>query len=130
MAKKIAKAPDEPTLLGLVYTRDEITVPPFSREGAREAAFLIRQLRQGVSFSEPHWKPMLSIGRGCGELRLRDGKSRQSFRIIYYRDKLTSSSSLSFPRRQTRRPRRFSTLARDDFASISKPERLRRRIDR
>lgn len=105
MAKKVARTHDEPNLLGLVYTRDEITIPPFSREGAQEAAFLLRQLREGVSFGEPHWKPMLSIGRGCGELRFRDGKSRQSFRIIYYRDKANVVVLAIFPKKTDKTPK-------------------------
>ncbi|MDO8501605.1 MAG: type II toxin-antitoxin system RelE/ParE family toxin [Gemmatimonadaceae bacterium] len=68
----------------LVWLRSEIKTPPFSSKARVEAGVLIRRLQQGGNVSLPHSRPMPSIGRGCHELRIRDGDA--SWRIIYRLD--------------------------------------------
>jgi phage-related protein len=65
-----------------VWLRGEIKTPPFSPEGRIEAGMLLRRLQQGESLGLPHSRPMPIIGRGCHELRIRDGD--QNWRVIYH----------------------------------------------
>jgi len=70
-------APDKP----LVWLEREVKTPPFSREARIEAGVLLRQLQRGEALGMPHSRPMPSIGSGCHELRIRDG--RKQWRLIY-----------------------------------------------
>jgi phage-related protein len=73
---------DEPGDKPLVWLRGEVKTPPFSTEARIEAGLLLRRLQRGESLSMPHSRPMPDIGRGCHELRIRDGNQR--WRLIYH----------------------------------------------
>jgi phage-related protein len=47
-----------------------------------EAGLLLRRLQRGEFLAMPHSRPMPDIGRGCHELRIRDGN--QQWRLIYH----------------------------------------------
>jgi phage-related protein len=57
----------------LVWLEGEIKTPPFSKEGRVEAGTLLLRLQRGESLGMPHSRPMPGIGKGCHELRVRDG---------------------------------------------------------
>ena len=65
----------------LVWLRNEIKTPPFSKNARLEAGFLLRKLQLGEILSMPHSRPMPSIGPNCHELRIRD--KNLIWRIIY-----------------------------------------------
>jgi phage-related protein len=65
----------------LVWLEGEIKTPPFTREGRVEAGTLLLRLQRGESLGMPHSRPMPSIGKGCHELRVRDGG--HNWRIFY-----------------------------------------------
>lgn len=63
----------------------DIQSPPFSVEARIKVGQLLRRLENGERLQEPDWKPMTkSIGPGCGELRVRDGKIW--WRVVHYVD--------------------------------------------
>src|SRR3989441_4274123 len=66
----------------LAWLHGEIKTPPFSTEARIEAGILLRRLQRGESLGLPHSRPMPSIGPGCHELRIVDGKV--SWRIVYH----------------------------------------------
>jgi len=66
----------------LVWLSGEIKTPPFGPEARFEAGFLLRRLQRGESFGLPHSRPMPTIGSGCHELRVVDGKV--TWRIVYH----------------------------------------------
>jgi phage-related protein len=68
----------------LVWLHGEVKTPPFSPAARVEAGILLRQLQRGQTLSLPHSRPMPVIGRGCHELRLRDGNF--TWRIVYRTD--------------------------------------------
>jgi phage-related protein len=70
-----------PTDKPLVWLHGEVLTPPFSHQARVEAGYYLRLLQKGVSLSLPHSGPMLSIGRGCHELRITD--KNKIWRIIY-----------------------------------------------
>lgn len=72
--------PDKP----LVWLHGEVKSPPFSANARIEAGVLLRRLQQGARIDLPHSRPMTSIGRGCGELRIND--DNRTWRIIYMVD--------------------------------------------
>ena len=65
----------------LAWLHGEIKTPPFSSNARIEAGVLLRMLQEGESLRMPHSRPMPSIGRGCHELRVRDGD--HNWRVIY-----------------------------------------------
>jgi phage-related protein len=66
----------------LVWLRGEVKTPPFGSDARIEAGFLLRRLQRGESLGLPHSRPMPSIGPGCHELRIVDGKL--NWRIMYH----------------------------------------------
>src|SRR6266540_844170 len=66
----------------LAWLSGEIKTPPFGSEARIEAGFLLRRLQRGESLGMPHSRPIPSIGPGCHELRIVDGKV--SWRIVYH----------------------------------------------
>lgn len=66
----------------LAWLSGEIKTPPFGSDARIEAGFLLRRLQRGESLGLPHSRPMPSIGPGCHELRIVDGKV--SWRIVYH----------------------------------------------
>jgi phage-related protein len=68
----------------LILLHGEIKTPPFSAKGRREAGWLLGQLQQGLTPAFPQSRPMPSIGRRCGELRVRD--EGHTWRILYWVD--------------------------------------------
>jgi phage-related protein len=66
----------------LVWLRGEVKTPPFGAEARIEAGLLLRRLQRGESLAMPHSRPMPDVGRGCHELRIRDGN--QQWRLIYH----------------------------------------------
>lgn len=65
----------------LLWIHGEILKPPFSKEAAREAGILLRQLQQGDVLGLPMSRPMPDIGKRCHELRIQDVDA--IWRIIY-----------------------------------------------
>jgi phage-related protein len=68
----------------LVWLHGTIKTPPFSDEARVEAGVLLRRLQRGEKLSMPQSSPMLSIGKGCHELRIRD--QNVTWRIFYFID--------------------------------------------
>ena len=66
----------------LGWLSGEIKTPPFGSNARIEAGFLLRRLQRGESLGLPHSRPMASIGPGCHELRIVDGKA--NWRIMYH----------------------------------------------
>ena len=58
-----------------------INTPPFTEEGKLAAGTLLRLLQEGEVLGMPQARAMPSIGRRCGELRIRDAE--HNWRIIY-----------------------------------------------
>ena len=67
----------------LVWLREEIKSPPFSKEARRKAGFLLRLLQRGISLMMPDSRPMPQIGPRCHELRIRDSEQKVIWRIVY-----------------------------------------------
>ena len=67
----------------LVWLHGEVRTPPFSQEGRLAAGVLLRRLQRGETLSMPDSRSMPSIGRRCHELRVDDGPSRRTWRVIY-----------------------------------------------
>jgi len=65
----------------LVWLEGEVKTPPFTKEGRVEAGTLLLRLQRGESLGMPHSRPMPTIGKGCRELRVRDGG--HNWRIFY-----------------------------------------------
>ena len=66
----------------LAWLSGEIKTPPFGSDARIEAGFLLRRLQRGEALGLPHSRRMTSIGPGCHELRIVDGKV--SWRIVYH----------------------------------------------
>src|SRR5262245_10504470 len=66
----------------LAWLSGEVKTPPFGSDARLEAGFLLRRLQRGESIGLPHSRPMPTIGPGCHELRIVDGKV--SWRITYH----------------------------------------------
>ncbi len=66
-----------------MWLRGEVKTPPLSAGARRTAGFLHRLLQQGASLSMPASRPMPTVGPRCHELRVRDGPSGLTWRIIY-----------------------------------------------
>jgi phage-related protein len=66
----------------LAWLSGEIKTPPFDSDARIEAGFLLRRLQRGESLGLPHSRPMPSIGPGCHEWRIVDGKL--NWRIAYH----------------------------------------------
>ncbi len=60
----------------------EIKTPPMSEEARRETGYLLRMVQEGEKIGMPRSRPMTTIGRGCHELRIPDGKD--IWRIVYH----------------------------------------------
>ena len=69
----------------LVWLRDRVSSPPFSKAARREAGFLLRMLQRGERLDMPRSRPMPTIGSRCHELRVRD--SEVTWRIVYRMDR-------------------------------------------
>src|SRR5437899_513129 len=65
----------------LAWLHGEIKTPPFSKEGRKEAGFLLRMLQQGERLGMPHAELLPIVGQRCGSLRVRDGE--HNWRIMY-----------------------------------------------
>jgi phage-related protein len=65
----------------LAWLHGEIKTPPFTREGRREAGYLLRLLQEGESLGMPQAEPLPIIGPRCGALRIRDG--HHNWRVVY-----------------------------------------------
>lgn len=65
----------------IVWLKNEIKTPPFSKEARIEIGVLLRLLQKGKKLSLPHSRPMTSIGKNCCELRITD--ESKIWRIIY-----------------------------------------------
>ena len=68
----------------LGWLHGEISTPPFSESGRREAGWLLRQVQRGKTLPMPQSKPMPVIGPRCHELRVKDVSGE--WRIIYRTD--------------------------------------------
>ena len=67
----------------LVWLRNEIKTPPFSKDARIYAGFLLRLLQKGQSLTMPDSRPMPSIGPQCHELRINEKDNNVTWRIIY-----------------------------------------------
>lgn len=68
----------------LVWLAGEVKTPPFSEAARLRAGYLLRKLQQGDKLSMPVSRPMPSIGKRCGELRIVDGDT--AWRLVYRAD--------------------------------------------
>ena len=66
----------------LAWLSGDIKTPPFGSDARVEAGFLSRRLQRGESLGLPQSRPMPSVGPGCHELRVVDGKL--NWRIVYH----------------------------------------------
>lgn len=60
-----------------------LRTPPVGRRARVEAGFLLRRLQQGEILGMPHSRPMREVGPRVHELRVNDGETRRSWRILY-----------------------------------------------
>jgi len=68
-----------------VWVQGEVHSPPFSAEARQTVGYLLRLLQAGETLSMPVSRPMsVAIGSGCHELRIDDGETRRSWRIVYW----------------------------------------------
>ena len=67
----------------LVILSGEIKTPPISSAARIEAGYLLRRLQKGEALSMPHSRPMPAIGPRCHELRIQDGETNSTWRIVY-----------------------------------------------
>lgn len=65
----------------LAWLHGEIKTPPFTKEGRKEAGYLLRMLQEGEALGMPRAEPLRIVGPRCGALRVRDGAHH--WRIIY-----------------------------------------------
>lgn len=65
----------------IVWLKNEVKTPPFSKDAMIEAGLLLRQLQKGKNISLPQWRPMPLIGKNCNELRITD--QNKIWRIVY-----------------------------------------------
>ncbi|MDP2364684.1 MAG: type II toxin-antitoxin system RelE/ParE family toxin [Ignavibacteria bacterium] len=68
----------------IVWLKNEVKTPPFSKEARIEAGLLLRQLQKGKNISLPQSRPMPLIGKRCNELRITD--KNKIWRIVYRTD--------------------------------------------
>ena len=58
--------------------------PPVGERARQEMGALLRLLQRGEKLSLPHSRPMTqAIGRRCHELRVRDGETGLTWRLVY-----------------------------------------------
>ena len=79
MAKE--KEDEERSPKPLAWLHGEIKTPPFTKEGRKEAGYLLRMLQEGENLGMPRAEPLRIVGPRCGALRVRDGA--HNWRIIY-----------------------------------------------
>jgi phage-related protein len=72
---------DDDTLIGWLH--GDIKSPPFSEDARNYAGHLLRALQQGDTLGMPDSRSMPSIGSRCHELRINDGQTDKTWRIIY-----------------------------------------------
>lgn len=65
----------------LVWLRDGVKSPPFTKTARIEAGFLLRRLQRGDPLAPPHSRPMPEIGTRCHELRIVD--QGIAWRLVY-----------------------------------------------
>ena len=68
----------------VVWLSGVIKTPPFSALTRLEARYLLRLLQQGVKLKLPQARPMPTVGKRCGELRVQD--ENVTWRIMYRTD--------------------------------------------
>jgi phage-related protein len=73
-----------PTDKPLVWLRGQVSSPPFSPKGRREAGYLLRRLQRGEQLRMPASRPMPVMGARCHELRVVD--EGVTWRLFYRLD--------------------------------------------
>jgi phage-related protein len=104
---------DKPLRWGVATPR----TPPWGREARIEAGVLLRRLQQGESLGLPHARPMPSLGRRVAELRVPDGQTGRSWRIVYRVDREAILIVHWFPKSTRSTPRRVLELCRQRLAA-------------
>jgi phage-related protein len=69
----------------IVWLKNEIKTPPFSKTARLEAGFLLRQLQQGSNLGMPQSRKIPDLCPRCHELRIKD--QDKWYRIIYRLDR-------------------------------------------
>jgi phage-related protein len=87
----------------LLWLREVIRTPPFSREARLEAGYLLRRLQTGENLGLPHSRPMPSIGPRCHELRI--NAQDVTWRIIYRIDPDAVIILTIFPKQTQQTPK-------------------------
>jgi phage-related protein len=65
----------------LVWLHGEVHTPPMTTKARVKTGMLLRRLQMGESLGMPESRPMPSVGAGCHELRVDDG--RVTWRVVY-----------------------------------------------
>jgi phage-related protein len=60
-----------------------LQTPPVGSAARVEAGVLLRRLQGGESLGMPYSRPLTAVGRRVRELRVDDGETRRSWRIVY-----------------------------------------------
>ncbi|HME74060.1 MAG TPA: type II toxin-antitoxin system RelE/ParE family toxin [Myxococcota bacterium] len=60
-----------------------LQTPPVGQEARVEAGALLRRLQRGETLGPPQSKPMPGVGVRIHELRVNDGASKRTWRIVY-----------------------------------------------
>lgn len=102
---------DEP----LVWLHGEVKSPPFSREARIEAGVLLRRLQRGDKLSQPHSRPMPTIGSRCHELRIVD--EHKTWRIVYRIDPDAVVIGEVFEKKTQQTPKRMIAASKERFKS-------------
>lgn len=66
----------------IIWLKELIKTPPFSKNARLEAGWLLRKLQLGEKLSLPDSRPMNEIGVNCHELRINDDVNK--WRILYH----------------------------------------------
>lgn len=100
--------------------------PPFSIEGRQQAGYLLRLLQDGDTLSMPRSRPMGPLGRRVHELRIKDEKTKATWRIVYRIDADAIVVVEIFDKDDNRTPKRVLTTVRDRLTGYDVAAKRRR----
>ena len=67
-------------------SQSTLRTPPVGSQARQAMGALLRLLQRGERLTMPHSRPMPTVGRGCHELRVRDGETGLTWRLVYRMD--------------------------------------------
>jgi len=115
------KIDNKPERKQLVWLKVDIKTPPFTAAGRREAGRLLARLQEGESLPMPTSRPMPSIGKGCHELRVRDGE--HNWRIFYRIDSEFIMIVEVCPKKTAKTPKPVIELCQNRLATFDKAKK-------